>query len=106
MPGFYFQRETRTPNSECYTVIEEATPVGRLDIHFASPVVHATLVVSESITQEGIQDLVEMIDEDLIDAVGIEREELIVHVHQGRDLGVYSQNDWPRGGNGQPEEGA
>ena len=27
MPGFYFQRETRTPNSECYTVIEEATPV-------------------------------------------------------------------------------
>ena len=105
MPGFYFQRETRTPHSECYTVIEEATPVGRLDIHYASPVVHATLVVSESLTQEGIQDIIAMIDEDLIDAVGIHREELIVHVHQGRDLGVFAHNEWPRG-DAHPEEGA
>jgi hypothetical protein len=105
MPGFYFQRETRTPNSECYTVIEEASPVGRLDIHYASPVVHATLIVSESLTQEGIQDIVEMIDEDLIDAVGIDREELIVHIHQGRDLGVFAHNEWPRG-DAPPGEGA
>ncbi|MBL4827988.1 MAG: hypothetical protein JKY66_09805 [Spongiibacteraceae bacterium] len=31
--------------SECYTVIEEASPVGRLDIHYAAPIVHATLIV-------------------------------------------------------------
>ena len=105
MPGFYFQREPRTPSSECYTVIEEASPVGRLDIHYAGHTVHATLIVSESLTQEGIQDIVEMIDEDLIDAVGIEREELIVHVHQGRDLGVFAQNEWPRG-DVHPEAGA
>ena len=44
-------------------------------------------------------------DEDLIDAVGIDREELIVHVHQGRDLGVFAHNEWPRG-DAHPEEGA
>jgi hypothetical protein len=34
-----------------------------------------------------------MVDEDLTDAVGIEREDLVVHVHQGRDLGVFTHND-------------
>jgi hypothetical protein len=34
-----------------------------------------------------------MVDEDLTDALGIEREDLVVHVHQGRDLGVFSHND-------------
>ena len=71
MPTFYFQREARTATSECYTVMEDAAPVGRLDIHFAPPVIHCTLVVAESVTTEGIQDLVEMVGEDLIDAVGI-----------------------------------
>ena len=87
-------------------MIEEATPVGRLDIHYASPVVHATLVVSESLTQEGIQDIVEMIDEDLIDAVGIDSVELIVQVRQGRDLGVFAHHGWPRGDGNTEEEGA
>jgi hypothetical protein len=34
-----------------------------------------------------------MVDEDLTDAVGIEREDLVVHVHQGRDLGVFTHNE-------------
>ena len=55
MPTFYFERECRTPYSECYTVIEEDQPVGRLDLHFAATVVHATLCVAESLTQENIQ---------------------------------------------------
>ena len=90
MPTFYFEREVRTPYSECYTVIEEDQPVGRLDLHFAFSVVHATLCVAESLTQENIQELVDMVDEELVDAVGVGREELIVHVHQGQDLGVFS----------------
>jgi hypothetical protein len=55
--------------------------------------VHGTMIVSESMTQEEIQELISMVDEDLTDAVGIEREDLVVHVHQGRDLGVFSHND-------------
>ena len=51
------------------------------------------MVVSESQTQDTIQELMSMVDEDLTDAVGIERDDLVVHVHQGRDLGVFTHND-------------
>ena len=90
MAQFYFEREVRTPNGECYTILEDSKPVGRLDLHFVPGLVHATMVVNESLTQEAIQELISMVDEDLTDAVGIEREDLVVHVHQGRDLGAVS----------------
>ena len=93
MAQFYFEREVRTPTGECYTILEDGKPVGRLDLHFVPGMVHGTMVVSESMTQEAIQELMSMVDEDLTDAVGIEREDLVVHVHQGRDLGVFSHND-------------
>ncbi len=98
MEGYYFQRECRTAYSECYTVMEEDQTVGRLDLHFTSSIVHATLCVAESLTQESIQALVEMVDEELVDAVGVNREEFIVHVHQGRDLGVYTNQDYAHNG--------
>ena len=93
MAQFYFEREVRTPTGECYTILEDGKPIGRLDLHFVPGMVHGTMIVSESMTQEEIQELISMVDEDLTDAVGIEREDLVVHVHQGRDLGVFSHND-------------
>ena len=73
MAQFFFEREARTAESECYTVMTEESAVGRVDIHFADPVVHATLNVAESITTEEIQDLIDIIDEQLMDSVGIAR---------------------------------
>jgi hypothetical protein len=101
MASFYFERECRTPHSECYTILEDGNAVGRLDLHFTSTMVHATLVVGERLTQDSIQELIQIVDEDLIDAVGIERDEFVVHVHQGRDLGVWSNNEF-----GPPEDGS
>ncbi len=98
MAQFFFEREARTAESECYTVMTEESAVGRVDIHFADTVVHATLNVAESITTEEIQDLIDIIDEQLMDSVGITRHEDIVHVHQGRDLGVFSTRNFE--GNG------
>ena len=98
MAQFFFEREARTAESECYTVMTEESAVGRVDIHFADTVVHATLNVAESITTEEIQDLIDIIDEQLMDSVGITRQEVIVHVHQGRDLGVFSTRNFE--GNG------
>jgi hypothetical protein len=98
MGSFYFERECRTQNSECYTILVDDQAIGRLDIHFTPTVVHATLFVTESLTQESIQELVEVIDQDLVDAVGVAREEFIVHVHQGRDLGVVSNHDFGHNG--------
>lgn len=93
MAQFYFEREVRTPTGEYYTILEDGKPIGRLDLHFVPGLVHGTMVVSESLTQESIQELMSMVDEDLTDAVGIERDDLVIHVHQGRDLGVFTHND-------------
>ena len=59
MAKFKFEREVRTPFSECYTVLENEDTVGRLDIHFADAIIHATLTVSESLTTDSIQDLID-----------------------------------------------
>ena len=98
MINFYFERECRTPQSECYTVMQDDTALGRVDIHFAQNIIHATLSIAESLTNDEIQDLVDTIDEELLDSVGITRQEVIVHVHQGRDLGVFSTRNFD--GNG------
>ena len=98
MGKFNFERECRTAQSECYTVLSDDDAVGRIDIHFADTVVHATLNIAESLTNDEIQGLIDTIDEQLMDPVGITRQEVIVHVHQGRDLGVFSTRNFE--GNG------
>ena len=100
MEGFYYERECRTPYSECYTILREEDAIGRLDIHFADTVIHATLGVSEILSTDDIQDLIDSIDEELIDAVGIPRQEVIVHVHQGKDLGVFTTRNFEGNGGG------
>ena len=99
MAKYDFQRETRTPYSECYIVTENEVVVGRLDIHYADVVVHATLNIEETVTSNDIQDLIDDIEAELLDAVGIVRQEMIIHVHQGRELGVYTTSDFD-GANG------
>ena len=78
--------------------MQDDTALGRVDIHFAQNIIHATLSIAESLTNDEIQDLVDTIDEELLDSVGITRQEVIVHVHQGRDLGVFSTRNFD--GNG------
>ncbi len=94
MAGYNFQRETRTPYSECYIVLRDDATIGRLDMHFAEPVVHATLNVDDGVTSEDVQDIIDDIEAELLDAVGIYRQEIIIHVHQGKDLGVYTTSNF------------
>ena len=93
MAGFNFEREVRTPYSEAYTIQQEERNVGRVDIHFANDLVHVAVAVDESLTQDSIQEIIDSIDEDLLDAVGITREGFVVHVFQGRETGVYSDDE-------------
>lgn len=90
----HFERECRTPFSEVYTIFDEDAPMGRLDIHYAGTVIHATLCVNERFTQDEIQELIEEVDQDLLDAVGLSREDLIIHVHQGQEVGVFSNQEY------------
>ena len=98
MGDISFEREVRTPHSEAFVVFEDDRQVGRVDIHFAEDVVHLSLAVDESLTQDGIQELIDTVDEMLLDAVGINREGLIVHVFQGRELEIYTDDDYTSNG--------
>ena len=40
MAGFEFERECRTPSSECYAIVEEDVALGRVDLHFTHVIVH------------------------------------------------------------------
>jgi hypothetical protein len=98
VPEFTFEREVRTPYSEAYTIQEGERQVGRVDIHFAGDTVHVALAVDESLTQDSIQQLIDNVDEDLVDAVGILRTGFVVHVFQGRETGVFSDNKFGENG--------
>ena len=100
MADYEFERDCRTPNSESYTILEDERTVGRLDLHFAPTLVHGTLCVTEGFTQDAIQELIEIIDEELVDVVGVTREEFVVHVYQGREVGVFSDRGLEQDGNG------
>ena len=98
MADYDFVRECRTPFSECYMVIDGDRNVGRLDVHFADVIVHATLSVDESLTGEDVHELIDILDSELLESAGIVRQEVIIHVHQGRDLGVYSTREYDSNG--------
>jgi hypothetical protein len=105
MAEYDFERDCRTPNSEAYIILDGESPIGHVDLHYAATVVHATLCVVESLTQENIREIIDVIDEELVDIVGVMREEFIVHVFQGRELGVFTDSDFgSNGGNGAPKE--
>ncbi len=87
---YFFERECRTSHSECYTILEDDDAIGRVDIHFTDVMVHSTLSIAESLTNDDIQDLIDAVDRELMDTVGVVRQEVVVHVHQGRDLGVFT----------------
>ncbi len=105
MAEYYFERDCRTPYSESYTILADEQPVGRVDLHFTPTIVHGTLCVLESMTQDEIQELIETIDDELVDAVGVSREEFIIHVYQGQERGVYSDNDFGQDGDDTEEPG-
>ena len=90
MARYFFERECRTPSSECYTILDDDDPIGRVDIHYAEVMIHSTVSIGETLTNDDIQDLIDAVDRELLDAIGIVKQELVVHVHQGRDLGVFT----------------
>ena len=93
MVDFSFEREVRTPYSEAYLVMEMDRQVGRVDIHFTPEMVHVAVSVDESLTEETIHQIIDAVDEDIIDAVGINRGNFVVHVFQGRETGVFSDEN-------------
>jgi hypothetical protein len=90
MESIRYDRLCRTPSSEAYLVSEGEEPIGRVELHFTTTVVYGLLVLEGERSEEQILDLVERVDEDLVWSADVPREDFIVTVYQGREVGVYS----------------
>lgn len=95
MADYQFERECRTPYSEAYIITEGEERVGRVDLHFTPSIVYATLCISEKFAEDDIQQLIyHHIDEELVMSADVARDDFIVTVHQGREIGEFSDEDF------------
>jgi len=95
MDDIHFERHFRTPYSEGYYImqgdsLQSDSRLGTVDIHFASTTVHGTLVLERELEEADLTKLIEQIDEDLVLSADMPREDFLVSVYVGKDVGFYS----------------
>jgi len=94
MPEYRFERECRTPYSEAYLIISGDKRMGRIDLHFTPSIVYATLCVSENASADDVQEMIDRIDEELVMSADVARDDLIVTVYHGKEIGVFSDEEF------------
>jgi hypothetical protein len=94
MSEYVFERHCRTPHSEAYLIREGEQEIGRVDLHYGQNVVYAALVVFDDRDQEAISELIERIDEDLVLTADVVREDFVVTVFAGRQIGIFSDDSF------------
>lgn len=92
MEDVRFDRQFRTPNSEGYHMMLGTTRVGTVDLHFTSTTVHCTLVLERDLKHEDLAKLIEQIDEDLVLSADTPRDDFLVSVYRGKELGFYNDS--------------
>ena len=90
MADFTFEREARTTHSEAYRVEARGQVVGRLDLHYTQSVTHATLAISAAVDDGQMQELIAQIDERLVLSADPYREDLLVTVWRGEEVGIFA----------------
>ena len=93
MADYRFNREARTPYSEVYTIDDGEHALGRVDVHYTGSAAHATLVVHDALSDELVQDLLEAIDDQIVTSADPYREDLVVTVWRGEEMGVFADDD-------------
>jgi hypothetical protein len=92
-PELKYDRICRTSHSEAYLLSEGDAPFGRIDLHFGATVVHGVLIVERELTDEDIHGLVQRVDDDLVWTADQAREDFLVTVYRGAEIGVISDRD-------------
>lgn len=90
MRNLNFQRQFRTPSSEGYVIQEHDQRLGRVDLHFGSENVYATVVLEVVMGETEVAEVIEEIDEKLVVTASVKREDLNVWVYQGQEVGFYN----------------
>jgi hypothetical protein len=92
MEDVRFDRQFRTPTSEGYHMTLGTTRVGTVDLHFTSTTVHCTLVLERELGREDLAKLIEQIDEDLVLSADTPRDDFLVSVYQGKEVGFFNDS--------------
>ena len=92
MPDYQFERESRTSHSEAYVIQVEGDEIGRVDLHFVGGSAYATLCVPENYSDDNIEELIGEIDDRLVMSWEPLRDDFIVTVWAGREVGVFSES--------------
>lgn len=85
-----FQRQFRTASSEGYAIQEGDQRIGRVDLHFGSENVYATIVLEVEMSEAEVAEVIEDIDDKLVVTASVKREDLNVWVYQGQEVGFYT----------------
>lgn len=91
MATYNFERETRTAQSETFVIESEGDEVGRVDLHYSNSTAYGTLCVPADFDDQAIEDLIGEIDERLVMSWEPLRDDFIVTVWAGREVGVFSE---------------
>lgn len=87
-----YQRHVRTPYSEVYEVRSGEQRIGRIDLHYASQEVYGTLILEREMEEDELLELIENLDDDLVLSSEMPRQDFLVSVYQGRDVGLYNDD--------------
>ncbi|MFQ6098431.1 MAG: hypothetical protein ACE5O2_11965 [Armatimonadota bacterium] len=85
-------RILRTLTSEIYLVWQGERRIGQIDLHYAGPIIQATLVLEPDLSEEDEAALVRQIDHQIVTSYmhDIEREDFLVTVYRGTETQSYS----------------
>jgi hypothetical protein len=90
--SYRYDRHVRTPYSEGYEIHEDGRRVGHVDLHYASQEVYASLILEREMDEDSLLALIEQLDNDLVLSSEMPRQDFLVSVYAGRDIGLYNDD--------------
>jgi hypothetical protein len=105
MQDLRYDRLYRTPSSEGYLVSEGEQPLARLELHFGHSAVYGLLLFEHEPEEGEIRELIAHVDEDLVWTANVARDDFVVSVYTGRELGVFDDAARGEGGDGASDGG-
>lgn len=85
-----YHRQSRTLTSEQYQLLDGDQRLAHLDLHYGQSEVFGTLVLDRELDETALTALIEQIDEDLVLSGEVAREDFLIRVYLGREIGFYS----------------
>ena len=92
IPALVFERQYRTSSSEGYRVHKNGAQLAHVELHYAQTVVYCTLVLFQDLSEHEQFGIIEEIDNHLVLSAEVPREDLMVTVYRGEEVGFYNDD--------------